>query len=191
MASTHSGEETIALDVHQQLSLRWPNLLTIIAPRHAIRGGEIAQLIESRNLSFQQRSQQPELQALTSIYLADTMGELGLFYRLADIVCIGGTFTWGGHNPVEVAQLGKPIIFGPRMTNFAEIAHDFIDARAAMSVTDGARLAYAIAAWLTDPTQASEFADHAKNLAKQKNEVLGAVLQAIEPYLNQLQRGTA
>ena len=104
-ASTHDGEESILMDTHIALSTSLPQLLTIILPRHSMRGAAIAEMARTRNLSTAVRSKGEMMEPATQIYLADTMGELGLFYPLADCAFIGGSLVpHGGQNPIEAAQ---------------------------------------------------------------------------------------
>ncbi len=183
LASSHHGEEEIALTAHQKLKEKWPELLTIIIPRHAQRGEEIADKIGNLGYSFAQRSKQEILKPQTEIYLADTMGELGLFYRLATIVCIGGSFTWNGHNPVEAAQLGCAIIFGPQMRSFSEIASEFLHNQAAIQLQSGNELSFTIDRLLRAQDEKMKYAQMAQILAEQKRHVLDRVLLALDPWL--------
>ncbi|HEX3066145.1 MAG TPA: 3-deoxy-D-manno-octulosonic acid transferase, partial [Dongiaceae bacterium] len=112
-ASTHTGEEAIIATAHRTLKARWPNLLTVIAPRHAERGEAIAGELRAAGLSTARRSQNESIDAITDVYLADTLGELGLFYRLAKVVFVAGSFRWQGHNPIEPALLGSAVVSGP------------------------------------------------------------------------------
>ena len=105
-ASTHPGEEAIVAAAHRALKSRRPALLTLIAPRHAERGEAIAAELRAAGLSLAQRSRGEPIGAATDIYLIDTMGELGLFYRLAPVVFVAGSYRWQGHNPIEPALLG-------------------------------------------------------------------------------------
>src|SRR5690349_21323236 len=123
LASSHPGEEEVAADVHAALRDRLPGLLTVIAPRHPQRGGEIGALLAGRGLAAVRRSDGALPGAEHEVYVADTVGELGLFFRLAPVVCIGGSLVpHGGHNPVEPAQLGCAVLYGPHMTNFSEVS---------------------------------------------------------------------
>ncbi len=122
-ASTHAGEEDAAAAAHQILKQRWPDLLTLIVPRHPGRAGAIAAMLESRALKVARRSRAEPIAAETDIYLGDTLGELGIFYRLAGIAFVGGSLVpIGGHDPTEPAALGKPVVFGPHMENAREAA---------------------------------------------------------------------
>ncbi|MDD3288549.1 MAG: 3-deoxy-D-manno-octulosonic acid transferase [Alphaproteobacteria bacterium] len=186
MASTHKGEDGIAARVHKQLAKRWPDLVTIIVPRHPSRGEEIALEIENLGLTCSSRSKNQPITHLTSIYLADTMGELGLFYRLAPVTCIGGSFTWGGHNPVEAAQLGCSIVFGPLMTNFSAIAAEMAINNAAIQVKDEDELAKTIELLFNDPKSAKDLAQRAEELALEKSGVLPDIMKMLEPLLKPL-----
>ncbi len=131
------------------------------------------------------RSQHQDITPATQIYLADTMGELGLFYRLASVTCLGGSFTWGGHNPVEPAQLGCAMVFGPCMPNFAEIAADLVQHNAALQVAAPDELATALARLLAAPEEAAALAAAARAVAERQSHVLDATLRLLDPWLAQ------
>ena len=120
-ASTHPGEEEMIANIHQHLRRYMPALLTIIVPRHSARGGEIAAMLRAQKMQGAQRSKHERIDPQTEIYLGDTMGELGVFYRAAGIVFIGGSLVpHGGQNPFEPARLHCAILYGPYMHNFKE-----------------------------------------------------------------------
>jgi 3-deoxy-D-manno-octulosonic-acid transferase len=184
MAATHRGEDEIALATHQKLRERRPDLLTILVPRHATRGEEIAKRIAELGLSYAQRSQKGAIDERCEIYLADTMGELGLFYRLSSIACIGGSFTpVGGHNPIEAAQLNCAIIFGPYMYNFSEIAQEFTRHQAALQLQHANELGFTIDRLLSNPNEKTQLAIAARALADQKRHILDETLGALDPWL--------
>ena len=134
-ASTHPGEEEILLETHRTLAGFFPSLLTVIVPRHPGRGETIAQMIEASGLHASVRSREELPTAATDIYVADTMGELGLFYRLSPVVFIGGSLVkHGGQNPIEAIKLGASIVHGPHVFNFADVYE-------ALDAAGGARLA--------------------------------------------------
>jgi 3-deoxy-D-manno-octulosonic-acid transferase len=186
MAATHPGEDEIALATHQRLSKRHPHLLTIIVPRHVSRADTIANLLAEHNIPYSRRAQGQPITPGTQIYLADTMGELGLFYSLTQVTCIGGSFTWGGHNPIEAAQLGCPMIFGPRMTNFPDIAAEFLAGGAARSVTDVEALAVAVDELLSSAEDRIQLADNAQRLLAGKRLILPDTIAALRPWLDRL-----
>lgn len=134
-ASTHSGEELIASRLHHALADKHPGLLTIIVPRHSHRGDEIRAELESEDMTVAQRSRGEMPGASIEVYLADTMGELGLFYRLAPVVFVGKSLAgYGGQNPLEAARLGCAVVMGPHMDNFAEMARRMVQGGAAKQV---------------------------------------------------------
>src|SRR5882672_6602428 len=121
-ASTHPGEEEMLIEVHKTLSGFFPSLLTVIVPRHPARGHAIARTIAAAGLNPALRSREDLPTAATDIYVADTIGELGLFYRLAPIVFMGGSLVaHGGQNPIEAVKLGASIVHGPHVFNFSGV----------------------------------------------------------------------
>jgi 3-deoxy-D-manno-octulosonic-acid transferase len=123
-SSTHAGEDEIILSAHDGLRGEFPDLLTIIAPRHPERGPEIALLCGTRAAVRRAEGREPDRDA--AIYIADTIGELGLFYRLVPFALIGGSLIpHGGQNPLEPAHLGCAVLAGPHTANFAQ-AYDVI-----------------------------------------------------------------
>src|SRR5438445_6770567 len=121
-ASTHPGEEEILIETHRTLAGFFPGLLTVIVPRHPDRGNAIAGLVAASGLRFMQRSREELPAANTDIYIADTLGELGLFYRLAPIVFMGGSLIpHGGQNPIEAVKLDAAIVHGPHEFNFSDV----------------------------------------------------------------------
>jgi 3-deoxy-D-manno-octulosonic-acid transferase len=116
-ASTHAGEEEVVLEAHARIGG-----LLVLVPRHAERAEEVAAMVQGRGLNLAQRSKGEEPDANTDVYLADTMGEMGLWFRLAPVSFIGGSLERvGGHNPYEPAQLDSAMLFGPHVYNFQEI----------------------------------------------------------------------
>src|SRR6201996_956028 len=121
-ASTHPGEEDMLVDTHRVLADLFPSLLSVVVPRHPDRGAAIARTIGATGLGVGLRSHEELPTASTDIYIADTMGELGLFYRLAPIVFMGGSLVrHGGQNPIEAVKLGAAILHGPHVVHFTEL----------------------------------------------------------------------
>jgi 3-deoxy-D-manno-octulosonic-acid transferase len=185
-ASTHTGEEEIAAAAHRRLSEAHRGLLTIIAPRHPVRGPAIAERLGAGGLRVARRVAGEAIGAETEIYLADTLGELGLFFRIAGIAFIGGSLVGkGGHNPFEAARLDCAILHGPDMTNCAGMA-DALAAAAAETVRDADSLAEAVGRLLADPRLRTVRAAAAARVAAAGGGTLDAVLDRLAPWLDAL-----
>lgn len=186
-ASTHPGEEILLIDAHRRLRQRFAGLLTIIVPRHPERGRGILDFAVAAQLRAMLRSHGVLPDAQTDIYIADTMGELGLIYRVAPIVYMGGSLVeHGGQNPIEAVKLGAAIVHGPHVWNFSEIYAALDAARGAAEVENTDQLTDRLGYWLTDIP-----ARKATSMAGQKTvERLGGALKRtmaeLEPYLLQL-----
>jgi 3-deoxy-D-manno-octulosonic-acid transferase len=182
MASTHPGEEDIALRTHQKLRERLPDLLTIVVPRHPNRAESIAAAL-APYVPLARRSRNEPLDSSIGLYLVDTMGELGLFYRLAPVTCLGGSFTWGGHNPIEPAQLGSAILAGPNMKNFQVMNDAMKQAGALIQLADESELAPALEQLLTSSDARARLTAAALTFAEEKRNVLPTILDRLDPYL--------
>lgn len=191
-ASTHPGEEALAADAHEVLAPRHPGLLTVIAPRHPGRGDEIATMLSARGLRVRRRSSGETPAQEDDVYLADTLGELGLFYRLAEIVFIGGsTGTLGGHNPLEAAQLHCAVLHGPDMANFRTVAADLKAAGAAVEVTGADDLADQVDRLLRDNEARRDLANGARKVTAANADALDRVMDALTPFLDALPHAAA
>lgn len=155
-ASTHAGEEDTVLEAHTRLLVSHPDLALILVPRHPDRSAEVARLIAARGLSFATRSKQELPRAGQTVYLADTLGELGNWYALTDVVFLGGSLLpIGGHNPFEVSQAEAAVVSGPHVFNFAETFRELAQLQASVTVTDAEELAGAVTRLLDDPAARS------------------------------------
>lgn len=189
-ASTHAGEEVIAADVHLELVAQHPNLLTIIVPRHPERGQAIAAELKMKGLKVAMRTAGDAIDETTQIYIADTMGELGLFYRLAPVCFIGKTLAAsGGQNPLEAAWLNSAIIFGPDMGNFQDIAERLLGQNAAVQVADATTLGKTISRLLGDTTATGKITEIARIEAEAQRGVLDRIMAALEPGLRKAEDG--
>lgn len=153
-ASTHAGEDEIVLDVHRALQKKWPSLLLLLAPRHPERFGAVAALAQARGFQTARRSGQRADSTLgpdVEVLVCDTMGELQLLYGAADVAFVGGSLVpTGGHNLLEPAAAGIPVIFGPHMFNFDEIARMTLSHGAGVQARDGAELLVTVRAYFDD-----------------------------------------
>ncbi len=189
-ASTHPGEDEVVIAAHRILSAERPGLLTLLVPRHPDRGGRIAETIARGGLSVALRSRGEPIRADTAIYVADTIGELGLFYRLAPIAFVGGSLTArGGQNPIEPARLGAAVIAGPHVANFAGIYGDLATADALVTITEASGLAAAVGALLDDPADATARAAAANAVADRHAGALARTLDRLAPLLEEIARG--
>jgi 3-deoxy-D-manno-octulosonic-acid transferase len=185
-ASTHSGEEVQILDAHRVLSTDTPGLITIIVPRHPQRGHEVASEARALGLLTALRSAGDPVDPQTQVYVANTMGELGLFYRLARIVFVGGSLIpHGGQNPYEPARLDCAILHGPNIANFAEPYAALAEHRADERVANANELAAAVRRLLHDEGELRRRTQAAK-AALEGAEPLKDTLAALEPVLSHL-----
>jgi 3-deoxy-D-manno-octulosonic-acid transferase len=186
-ASTHSGEEEAAVAAHRRLKTRYPDLLTLLVPRHPARAAAVASMLEREGLAVARRSLAEPITPATEVYLGDTLGELGLFYRLAGIAFVGGSLVpMGGHNPLEAALLDCVVVHGPDMSNCAAIARDLATAGAAISVRDAEELAETVGRLLADPAERARRAAAGLEVAADNRAVLDAVAERIAPWLDRL-----
>jgi len=189
-ASTHAGEEAIAGQVHQTLKAGHDGLLTVIVPRHPERGADIARQLQANGLSVVRRGAGAAVDAATDIYVADTLGELGLFFRICPISFMGKSLVdLGGQNPLEPARLGSAIVFGPHMWNFPDITRDLIDAGAGETVADADALAAAVSRLLGDPALCADAGRRGRAVAESEANVLDRVTDALQPFLAGLDDG--
>lgn len=183
--STHHGEEEQVLPVFMQLRERFPALLLILVPRHPERFEDVYHLCRSRGLRAARRSARQACTAETAVYLGDTMGELKLLYAAADVALVGGSLVpVGGHNVLEPAALGVPVLFGAHMSNFREIATTMLQQRAALQCSDQEMLSREITALLADPQRRSELAVRGKAFVAGNQGATARFLAMLEPYLH-------
>ena len=187
-ASTHPGEEEILVEAHKTLAGFFPSLLTVIVPRHPDRGEAVARLVAASGLQAGLRSREELPVAATDIYVADTMGELGLFYRLSPIVFMGGSLVaHGGQNPIEAVKLGASIVHGPHVFNFPDV-YEALDRAGGARRADGQEaLVKQLGQLLADPKAREASLLASERVVEQLGGALERTLVALEPYLLQLQ----
>ena len=186
-ASTHPGEEAAIFAAHRRLRGKFPSLLTVIAPRHPARGGAIAAIAKASGLSVALRSRRAQPLPDIDVYIADTLGELGLIYRMAPIVFMGGSLArHGGQNPIEAARLGAAVLHGPHVWNFAEIYAALDAAHGAELVADEAALADRLGEWLGNPAARKAAAAAGAGTVERLGGAFNRTLAALDPYLMQL-----
>lgn len=183
-ASTHAGEEEAAAEAHDVARAALPGLLTIVVPRHAPRGEAIAAMLAARGHGVARRALGTLPGAGTAFYVADTVGELGLFYRLAPVVFMGRSLArGGGQNPLEAAALGAALLAGPDTGNFRDIYERLGAADALRVVADGASLGAALATLLTDAAARSALAARAGAVAAAGRGAVARCLGELAPLL--------
>lgn len=185
-ASTHAGEERILAEVQQHLQQDFPGLLLILIPRHATRGDAVAAEIAAYGgITLAQRSKGEPILPATNLYLADTMGELGTFYRRADLVFIGGSLVpVGGHNPLEPARLGAALISGTHVDNFASIMQHLEAAGALALVADGHALYTTLARLLRDDAERRAMAARASDVVVAASGASATILHEVNRLLS-------
>jgi 3-deoxy-D-manno-octulosonic-acid transferase len=187
-ASTHPGEEAMAARLHVALAKACPGLVTIVVPRHPSRGDDVESELKGMGVELSRRSK-GEPVGRTGVYLADTLGEMGLWYRLCRIVFVGKSIIGqGGQNPLEPAALDCAILFGPHMENFRAVADQLTAAGGASQAADETALLVAIQELLVSPERVNAQAAAAGAALRSQADVLRSVYQAIEPHLQRLHK---
>ena len=182
-SSTHPGEEEIIAQLHLRLKPHFPGLLTLIVPRHATRGDAIAATLKSHGQVAQRTQGQPVVPD-TEFYIADTMGELGLFYRLAPVVLMGGTLVpHGGQNALEPARIGCAIITGEHYHNFISVVEEMAADNAIIKIRTQDELFDAVKGLLEDKTRRHAYSEAARQHAHSKSGALQNIVDCLGKYL--------
>lgn len=183
-ASTHAGEEEVVLAAHRQLLARFPEALLILVPRHPERFTTALELCRREDFATVRRSSGEAVAAQTKVLLGDTMGELLFLYALADCAFVGGSLVQnGGHNLLEPAVLGKPLLSGPYLFNFLDIAARLDEAGALRQVTDAGSLAAAVGALWSEPASAARAGAAGQAVLEANQGALVRLLEGLERLL--------
>ncbi len=186
-ASTHDPEEVIASEIHTNLIKEFPDLLTIILPRHPDRKENILKDIAKAGLTVSCRSEGKLPRKNDAIYLADTFGETGLFYKLKPLFVNGGTFeNTGGHNIIEPSLFGCPIFYGPNMSTCLSIHKEFTEHSASIQASSKEHMQEILLEALRNPKEANLRGEKAKILAQEKTQVLEKVMSDINPFISKV-----
>ncbi len=186
-AATHAGEEEIVFDAHRKLARRFPSVLTIIVPRHPRRGKDIRDLGLGQSLRCQLRSEENREHPLDGLYIADTVGETGLFYRVAEIAFLGKSLAGnGGQSPIEAAKLGCAVLHGPNVGNFIDVYERLDAMHGAAMVADAESLAAALIYLFSDAAKMRDMARIAADVVEKLAGTSDFIIRMIEPYIAQL-----
>lgn len=186
-ASTHPGEERLLAQAHSRMAVRIPHLLTIIVPRHPERSEEIVREMIGIVPRVQRRSEEPDLFPKTDIYIGDTIGELGLFYRLSRIAFVGGSLVnHGGQNPIEPARLGCTILHGPSVSNFANIYDALDQTGGAQCLNNERELIQTVARLIAAPAEIDRRIELARRAMRPFSGALDKTMMALNPFLDPL-----
>ena len=184
-SSTHPGEDAIVLRAQKALQATYPGLLLILVPRHPERASDIEVLIAESGLNSTRRSVGGQINGQTQIYLADTLGETGLWYALSPLTCLCGSFTpVGGHNPFEPAHAGSAVLHGPLYANFAQVYAEMDASGAAMQVADDAELARALDKLLNTPSELREMGQQAQAFVADQADAMDEIAQDLSKALS-------
>lgn len=183
--STHAGEEEILARLLSSWRENAPGLTMVSAPRDPARAGEVAEIFRAAGFSaalFSEIVHNPCKGC--DVIVVDAMGALASLYALADVAFVGGSMVaQGGHNPLEGAAHGKPVVFGPHMEDFAEIAELLVDERAAIQVTDEKALESAVGVLICEREKAKEIGERAKNVVLANRGAVEKMVEAVAQFL--------
>lgn len=183
--STHEGEDEQMLDAFAQIRESRPDALLLLVPRHPERFARVASLARRRGYSVVLRSEGRPCDAQTDVFIGDTLGELLLFYAAADAAFVGGSLVpVGGHNMLEPAALGVPVIFGPYLFNFTDISRGLLGAGAARRIENSEQLAAVVAELLGDAALRAEMGEAGRKLVADNRGALERLLELLDGYLS-------
>ena len=185
--STHRGEEQLVLRAYLELRRKYADLFLILVPRHPERFPEVENLLRQKNIPFILRSARTKATSERRVMLLDTLGELAKFYGLATVAFVGKSLTQkGGHNPLEPASCGKPVLFGPHMDNFREVAQVLTSEGGAVEVADFHDLVSAFDRLLADGNSAKEMGRRARKSVESRT---GCVTRTVSKLRDLLSKG--
>lgn len=188
-ASSHAGEEAMAARVHERLKNAYPDLLTMIVPRHPERRDEIAKTLSPFGLEIVFRGEDKEKpQKDTDIYVADTLGELGLFYRLTSIALIGRSFSddgGGGHNPIEAGQLHCAVLSGPNVQNLQQIFDEMEKAQGCLRLKDEQGLIDALQRLFDSESELEALQQNAYSFANSQAQIVDLIMHEVSPLIDE------
>jgi 3-deoxy-D-manno-octulosonic-acid transferase len=183
--STHEGEEPVILDAHRRVLEQFPDALLVLVPRHPQRFESVRDLLAKRHERAADRSSKAAISPATSVLLGDTMGELMTFYAAADVAFVAGSLVpIGGHNLLEPASVGRPVLTGPHNFNGEEIAQLLMDAGAAFIVTDTEQIAHAVKGLLANRDLRAVMGAAGRSVLDANRGALDRLLMLVDPLLS-------
>lgn len=183
-ASTHRGEDRILLSAHKQVVEKLPQAKLIIVPRHPERFDEVAHLIQESGFSLARRSEADTWTESANVLLGDSMGELMLAYQLSDVAFVAGSLVpIGGHNVIEPAMLGKPVISGPYVHNFQEIFHELESQGGALQASTEGEISELVVGLLENEERRKAVGSNAKKVVERSRGALKRTVKELEPFL--------
>ena len=186
-ASTHPGEDAAVARAHAALKSRFPNLLTVLAPRHPRRGAEASACAEAAGLKSVRRSDGGRPHPSVDLYVADTIGEMGLFYRLSPLVFLGGSLVpRGGQNPIEPVRLDSAILHGPHTGNFTQVYEALDRGGGAANVADGDELTDLVGQLLADRPRLAQMARAGQRALVPFEGAVARTLAVLDPFVAQM-----
>jgi len=185
-ASTQEGEDIQVLAAHRQICAVVPGALLVLVPRHPERFDKVYGLCQREKFSCVRRSSADPCGGQIEVFLGDTMGELSMFLAAADAAFVGGSLVrHGGQNVLEPAALGKPVVFGPHMYNFASISELLLEQDAAQVVTDADELARVVGQWLLDASERTRVGENGRRVVEENQGALERLFALIQGQLSQ------
>lgn len=191
-ASTHPGEDEIIINIHKELKKENKNILTIVIPRHINRADNIETLIQKAGICYQRRTKSASINKDTEIYLADTMGEMGLFYMLSDIALVCGSLIKidgiGGHNPIEPALLDNAVITGKYISQWKPVYDEMEEAKSVIIANNKKELIQNLKLLFKNKTECAKLIKNGKNFALSQKNVMNRILKEMKPYLEKISK---
>jgi len=182
-ASTHEGEEKIILDAFGKVLQQQPQCLLVIVPRHPERSASVGELCAKRNLKVLSKSDNGECNADVKVFILDTLGELPMYYAAADVAFVGGSLTeTGGHNMLEPACLGLPVLMGPHVFNFQEISQLLLDEGAAWKVSNKDELSARVSSLLGDANLGHSTGERGRDIVLKNRGNVEKIMELISDF---------
>jgi 3-deoxy-D-manno-octulosonic-acid transferase len=184
IASTHKDEEAIFLDIYKEIKQKIPDLLLVIAPRHPERFAEVKKLCQQQHLPVVMRTTAETCHQNIDVYLVDTMGDLKMLYAAAHVAFVGGSMVpIGGHNILEAAAVGVPVMFGPYMANFKEIADSILKQDAAIQCQNKKDIINAMVRLYTEPAYRESLAENGKTFVRHNQGAIARICAALDQVI--------